>query len=197
MPRLPGGQGCLCASRAAKEPCVHPPVNKTTCRRFHSATGGRLSKNLWEASEGSQVLRFYIEKRRHVRRFSCFFVRKSLLTRTNGRENGGAIRPVSECKTQKSGIGHFFDTLPPFSLGDRWSFRFSPFVQEEAAVYSAIYFLRSLAISARLMGLAVWAFMPQSMQRWMSSAKASAVMAMMGIVLASGRSSARMAWVAS
>ena len=33
----------------------------------------RLSKNLWVASEGSQALRFYIENRRHVRRFSRDF----------------------------------------------------------------------------------------------------------------------------
>ena len=32
----------------------------------------RLSKNLRVASEGSQALRFYIENRRHVRRFSRF-----------------------------------------------------------------------------------------------------------------------------
>ena len=46
------------------------------------------------------------------------------------------------------------------------------------------------------MGLATWAFMPQSMLRFTSSAKASAVMAIMGRSRSS-RSSVRIAWVAS
>ena len=38
--------------------------------------------------KASQALRLPFENRRHVRRFSCFFARKSFLSRTNGRENG-------------------------------------------------------------------------------------------------------------
>ena len=47
------------------------------------------------------------------------------------------------------------------------------------------------------MGLARWAFIPASRVRFCSSAKASAVMAMMGTAAASGRPRARMALVAS
>ena len=47
------------------------------------------------------------------------------------------------------------------------------------------------------MGFAVWASMPQARQRDTSSEKASALMAMMGTVLASGRSMARIATVDS
>ena len=45
-------------------------------------------------------------------------------------------------------------------------------------------------------GFAVWAFMPQSRQRWTSSENASAVMAIMGMS-ASGRPELRVAFVAS
>ena len=51
-------------------------------RAFRPSTNPRV------ASEGPQALRLLIENRRHVRRFSCDFVRNRFLTRTNGRENG-------------------------------------------------------------------------------------------------------------
>ncbi len=51
----------------------------------------RLSKYLREASEGSQALRFYIENRRHARRFSRDFACKiaSLHEQTAGRATCG------------------------------------------------------------------------------------------------------------
>ena len=51
--------------------------------------------------------------------------------------------------------------------------------------------------SGRSRGLERCSFTPASPLRWMSSEKALAVMAMMGTVLASGRSMARMRRVAS
>ncbi len=64
---------------------------------------------------------------------------------------------------------------------------------------SALYlmcFAKSRMTSSTSMGLATWAFMPQSRERFTSSAKASAVMAMMGRSR-SGRSRVRITWVAS
>ncbi len=56
------------------------------------------------ALEGSQALQLFIENQRHVRWFSCDFIRNRFITRTNGREKGKAFRPVSECKTRQSGF---------------------------------------------------------------------------------------------
>ena len=59
-----------------------------------------------------------------------------------------------------------------------------------------MYFASRRMTSSTSMGLATWAFMPQSRARFTSSAKASAVMAMMGRSR-SGLSKPRMTWVAS
>lgn len=59
-----------------------------------------------------------------------------------------------------------------------------------------IYFFSLHATACTLIGFARWSFMPHSKHRCISSANASAVMAIMGIS-ASSRSSARMAAVAS
>ncbi len=60
-----------------------------------------------------------------------------------------------------------------------------------------IYFLSRETTSSRLIGFEVWAFMPLSKHRLMSSGNASAVMAIIGMVCASGRFKARIFSVAS
>jgi len=87
------------------------PAVVTVGRACRAENALKASANPWVVLEGPKPIQLPIENRRHARRFSCDFVRNRLLTRTNGRENGNAVRPVSECEISTKWQRHFVDAL--------------------------------------------------------------------------------------